>query len=257
MAIDGIGDAANAAVLKGQPYTSFEDFLERKGEKCNKGHIRKLVKLGVFDTLVPNRRGLEQLLDEDDLPAAQRCQSYSETVNDVGLPCVYDWANEPPEIGRSNKPKKPKPPPKKCTRACRQFNMRDPLDPLSVTPYTDADVRKIEIDTLGVFLSSTPFDRISAEDRETLATATDVLSGPPGAYVIACLLKSIRKREGRDGRMYAFLTLTTEMGELDCICFSKYLEKYESQMLIGGLALVGLTKNDRGQALDLYCSLEQ
>lgn len=257
MAIDGIGDAANLAILKGQPYTSFEDFLERKGEKCNKGHIRKLVQLGVFDTLVPNRRGLEHLLDEDALPAAQRCQSYSETVNDLGLPCVYDWENEPPEIGRSGKPKKPKLPPKKCTRACRQFSMRDSLDPLTVTPYTEADIRQIEMTTLGVFLSSTPFDRIPAQDRENLATATDVLTGPNGSYVIACILKSVRKRDDRNGNAFAFLTLTTEMGELDCVCFAKYLDRYESQMTIGGLAFVGLTKNSRGQSLDLYCSLEQ
>lgn len=256
MSVKGIGEAASDAIMSAQPYTDWEDFLGRRGSGCNMGHVKTLVRIGAFDTLLPNRRGLEQWIEDQALPAAQRCQFRADTLNEHGLPCGYDWESEPVELGRSGKPKKGKPVPKKCTAACRRFSPREPLDALAVSSYTEADIRKIEMDFLGVFLSSTPFDRIPPEDRESLATAMDVLSGPTGSYLVAALIKNVRKRTDRTSRTYAFLGLTTEMGEMECIVFASKWEKFGAAMHPGDLAFVGLTKNNRGQSLDMFYSLE-
>lgn len=256
MSVKSIGEASSDAILSAQPYTSWEDFLARRGKACNMGHVKTLVRIGAFDTLLPNRRGLEQWIEDQALPAAQRCQFRADALNEHGLPCGYDWESEPVELGRSGKPKKGKPVPKKCTAACRRFTPREPLDARGITPYTEADIRRIEMDFLGVFLSSTPFDRIPPEDRASLATAVDVLTGPTGAYLVAALVKNVRKRTDRTNRAYAFLGLTTEMGEMECIVFASKWEKFGADMHPGDLAFVGLTKNSRGQALDMFYSLE-
>lgn len=256
-AVSGVGDAAITAILSTRPYTSWEHFLEAKGSKCNMGHTKALVRIGAFDSLLPNRRALEQTIAFEEQPATDKCRFKDPTVNELGLPCRYDWANEPPKLGRTNKPLKPKPPPKKCTKACRQYSPIDPPSRDEVEPYTDADIRDIELELLGVYLSSTPFDRIDPEDKETLATAVDVLSGPNGSYTVAAVIRSTRGIIASNNRPMGFLSLTTECGELDVVVFSDWWTKYREQFRIGALCLVAVRKNDRGQSLDGFMNVDE
>lgn len=256
-AVSGVGDAAVEAILSTRPYTSWEHFLEVKGPKCNMGHIKALVRIGAFDSLMPHRRALEQTIAFDGQPATDKCRFKDPTVNEFGLPCRYDWANEPPKLGRTNKPIKPKPPPKKCTKACRQYSPVDPPASDSVEPYTDADIRDIEMEFLGVYLSSTPFDRIDPEDKETLATAVDVLSGPNGSYTVAAVIRSQRGIISSNNKPMGFLSLTTECGELDVVVFNDWWQKYHDQFRTGVLCLVAVRKNDRGQSLDGFMSVDE
>lgn len=250
--VNGVGDVAAEAIIANRPYTSFEDFLERKTGKCTSAAWKVLVKIGAFDSLVPNRRGLEKQIEIEAIPGSDRCSWKQTDLNEHGLPCGFDWVSEKPELGRTGKPKKAKPVPKKCTRACRQYAPIAPPRPEDVEPYTDEDIRTIELKTLGVYLSSTPFDRIPAEDREILATAVDVLSGPPGTYLIAALIRRARSTTDRTGRQMGFLTLATERGELECVVFSDQWQKYGSSFAVGTLCYAALRKNSRGQSLDLF-----
>lgn len=258
--IKGIGDAAVAAITENRPYTSWEDFQERRGTKCNSGHIKTLVHIGAMDSLFPNRRALEKLMEVEAIPGSDRC-SWKDpaTVSEWNeLPCTFDWASEPPPLGRTGKPTKPKPVPKKCTRGCRQFSPTPLPDPVSIAPYTDADIRTIEMDVLGVYLSSTPFDRIPAEDKADLATAADVMVGQEGTYTLAVVLKAVRQKPGgdRNGNAMGWLTLTTERGELDCVVFHSNWGKYGRHFTVGTMAYVAITKNDRGQSLELFEPLD-
>lgn len=259
-AVKGIGDAAVEAIISNRPYTSWEDFQERKGAKCNSGHVKTLVHIGAMDSLYPNRRALEKLMEVESIPGSDRC-SWKDpaTVSEWnGLPCTFDWASEPPPIGRTGKPTKPKPVPKKCTRACRQFTPTPLPDPAVIAPYTDADIRTIEMEVLGVYLSSTPFDRIPAEDKADLATAADVMVGAPGSYMLAVVLKNVRQKPGgdRNGKAMGWLTLTTERGEIDCVVFNSTWVKYENHFKAGIMAYVCLNKNDRGQSLEIFQPLD-
>lgn len=258
MSIKGVGEVAAQTIIAHQPYSSWEDFLERRGTKCNSGHIKTLIRIGAFDSLVPNRRGLEALVAEGELPGAQRCIHRGPISIASMLPCRYEWTMEPVEIGRTGKPKKRKDPPKKCTRACRQFQERSSLDPMTIAPYTDEDIRRIEMEFLGVFLSSTPFDRLPDEDRQSVSTAMDVLTGPHGSYLIAGLVKSFRPKAGGDryGRAMGWITFTTECGELEAVVFSNAYERYRSSLRPGMLAYATVNKDQQGQQLDLFQPLD-
>lgn len=257
LAVGGVGDVAVDAILTTRPYESWEHFLEVKTGKCNSGHARSLVRIGAFDSLFPNRRALEQRIAFDALPATDKCSFKDTTVERFGLPCTYDWENEPREAGRSGKLKKAKPPPKRCTAACRRYSPVSPPDPTEVDPYTSADIRDIEQELLGVFLSSTPFDRISPEDKVDLATADDILTGPNGSYTLAAIIRNRRSHTTQAGTPMGFLTVTTERGELDVVVFSDWWQKYRDKFKIGALCLMSIRKNDRGQSLDGFMNVDE
>lgn len=263
--IKGVGESALGSLLAGQPYTSWQDFRERSG--CNAGVVKTLVHLGVLDSLEPHRRYLERWLDHEAIPGAQKCvhrtpQERSvtwlptpqrgglEVVEEVEwtLPCAYDWQQEPDVLGRTGRRQRRKPPPKKCSRACRRFTPAPPPAPGDVQPYTDEEIRQIEQRFFGVYLSSTPFDRIPEKDRETLATAQDVLTGPHQSYPLAAVVQSITTARNRDDM--GFLALSTPRGGLRVVMFPRLWEKHRAQLRIGGLVLASVSKNTRGCALE-------
>lgn len=269
LAIKGLGDAACEAILQGQPYESWEDFLARKGSKCNSGHVKTLAKIGAFDSLVPNRRWLEHLLAVEEIKGSDRCRwktgapvlitgpEIKGQPNARELPCAYDWPSEPREPSKQpGRFKAHRPLPARCTRACRRYEPGALPRPDEVEAYTEEDIRQIEIEMLGVFLSSTPFDRLDPEDRAACSTAMEVLSAPPGEYLVAGLVRSVRKIKDRNDREMAFVSLATEQGSLDVTVFSADLIRYRRALAPGRLLLVAVKKNSRGQSLVLLEDLD-
>ena len=52
--VNGVGDSALEAIMKGQPYSSFEDFYQRiEKRKVNKGVLINLIFAGCFDRFKP------------------------------------------------------------------------------------------------------------------------------------------------------------------------------------------------------------
>src|SRR5690606_21780607 len=121
-----------------------------KGSPVNAGHMKALAAAGAFDQLYPNRRALDMILEAETNGSSARCIFRDDDVlGPNGLPCTFDWANEvdPPMVssGRGkNKVLTPKPPPKKCTVACRNYTPPPPLDPDEIEPYTDDEIRAKE-----------------------------------------------------------------------------------------------------------------
>lgn len=63
--IKGVGDKAVESIIKNQPYTSFDDFLQRKdSRKVNKKVVKALLKAGAFDSFNNNRGYLMHYFDE-------------------------------------------------------------------------------------------------------------------------------------------------------------------------------------------------
>jgi DNA polymerase-3 subunit alpha len=252
-AISGLGDAACEKILAGQPYSSFEDFQGRSG--VDRGVQATLAKIGAFDSLVPNRRGLETMLLMDKTGESARCQFKTDLPNPehpFNLGCSFDWASEPAPINpRTGKTLKKKDPPKKCTKACRQYLAPAPLDIATIEPYTDVDVRTIEMEVLGLHLSSTPFDQITnVEDREVLtAQAEEIIDGPEGIYLLAVVVNRVRKHIDSNKNEMAFLSLATERSDLDVVVFSKTWEKFRNNLTTGDLRIVEVIKNERGMNL--------
>lgn len=245
-AIKGIGDKVLDAILPNQPYTGWEDWMERKGDACNMGHMLLLAKVGAFDTLVPSRKGLVNKLQSehsgDDKMCVWKVLGHQGAPNN--LPCVFDWEGEPPEIGKSGKPLKKKEPPKRCTIRCRNYTPPEPLD-MDIPDYTDDEVREFEHSLLGVYLSSTPFDRIPAEELALVSTFEDVDTGGPGNYLVAALISKVRPWKDRNGNPMGFLGLMAQTGDIDVVSFSKTWERYSKEFEVGVLCIAEIKRERR------------
>lgn len=247
--IKGVGEAAVRDIVAGQPYASWEDYLERKGRNAHSGVTKLLVRVGAFDSLVPDRRALEQKLDWQDSKESDYCALRNDNVvGPNGLPCTFAWENEPIEYGKSGKPLKGKPIPKRCSKACRQYVPRTAPEPGE--PYTAADIRDLEVELLGTYLSSTPFDRIPESVLMETLTAEQCEAGLNGGeYLVAATVNRVKKIKDRNGRDMAFLTLYARNGELDVTVFSDQWVKYHKDFRLGDLALAVVNKNQRGYTL--------
>lgn len=254
-AIKGIGEVALEKITTGQPYESVADFRERSG--VDSGIVRLLASVGAFDTLESHRYALEQMLAWQAAGDDKRCVHWDPSViAPHGLPCTFDWESEPIEIGLSGRPKQPKPPPKRCTIRCRNYTARPRPDFESAPMYTDAETRQREKELLGIFLSSTPFDRVPQEVRDELCSSyADVMEGKSGdIFIVATMIAKIRPNKDRNGKPYAFLSLDAEGGMLDVVCFADNYKRFGEFFETDALCIAKIGKNDRGLQL-LNCSI--
>lgn len=249
--IKGIGEKAVEAITIAQPYTSVEDFLSRKGSAANAGVVMLLARIGAFDSLSPNRRALEVSLELRTDGQHEMCKfKDSHVTGPGGLPCTFDWDSEPLPLTSKGKPGKRKPPPKKCTKACRQYSpLGESALAVDLEPYTDEDIRQRESEMLGLYLSSTPFDRIDDEVRDQMLKVTDIELRGPGEYTIAAVVKNTRSHRDKTGKQMGFLDLTLEDGELSCVVFKAAWAKWKQDLIKGRLILANISVNDRGSRL--------
>lgn len=253
-AIKGIGETAVDYLIAGQMYTSFEQFdqyVTQKGTKANAGVQMLLAKIGALDSLEPRRAGLVALLEARKSGEDTQCVRKVSALNEHGLPCSFDWSTEPQPVNPRTGKKLPiKPPPKRCTKACRQYLAPPPYE-IGDKQYSDEDIRAIEHDLLGVFLSSTPFDRLDPDDRASLLSDAERLtSGAVGFYTVAAILMGIRKTKTRASQEeMAFLTLDTEVSTVEAVAFPKTWVDISTGMHTGQLCLVNLEQQDGDRGL--------
>jgi DNA polymerase-3 subunit alpha len=283
--IKGIGQGGRLIVEERTargPFTSYENFLDRlvepKDSKVNMGHVRTLAKIGAFDSLVPNRRGLEQMLLDDKSGASTRCvwktdqpdtfvwtqikvrREGDEKVEEAvqhALPCSFDWSSEPipvnPRTGKKSGAK-PKPPVARCTKGCRHYEAPPPVVIADVEPYTDADIRDIEAELLGVFLSSTPFDMLPQAEREYTRAQADLMltpNGPGGLYLSAGALTKVRPHTVKSsGAKMGFVAFETEAGVVDVTVFATQWARFQPSLKTGGFYVFEVNRNSKGFTLE-------
>jgi DNA polymerase-3 subunit alpha len=268
-AIKGIGEAAVDYLIEGQLYTTFEEFdryVTAKGSKAGAGVQMLLVKIGALDSLEPRRAALIKKLADRKSGVDALCVHRDGNVlipvdkrkaaRDAGVMvppdfCGFDWDAEPaPTNPRTGKKLKKKLPPMKCTKACRQYLPPKEVD-LSDEKLSDEDLRAIEYELLGVFLSSTPFDRLNPLDRKQLfIDAERLLAGAPGIYTVAAILMGVRKTKTRASQEdMAFLTLDTEVSTLEAVAFPRTWSEISPHVASGQLCLVSLEQQDGDRGL--------
>ncbi|QDN94889.1 DNA polymerase III subunit alpha (plasmid) [Streptomyces sp. RLB1-9] len=257
--VKGVGDVAVKALVETQPYASWDDFEERRSPKANAGVVALLARIGAFDTLVPNRRGLEAKLLAVKTGEDARCFYKDDGLRtslellhpDAPEVCGFDWHAEPARVNqRTGKILKRKAPAKRCTKACRQYVPRQPLQIESVEPYSPVDIRTIEHEMLGTYLSSTPFDDLDPGDRAVCrAQAEQLAAGPNGTYYVAAIVAGARPHKTGD---MGFLTLETELSTLRVAVFRDAWAVEQRRFVKGALCLAELRKNDRGLSLVAY-----
>lgn len=256
--VKGIGDAALVAIMQGQPYTSFDDFLARKGSNANSGVVKLLASIGAFDSLDPHRKALERRIEFDDAEANTCIFKDLNHLGPGGLPCRFDWAHEvnpPTERKRvgGTMTLVPKAPPKRCTKACRNFTA-PVLDLSALGEYTDEEIRAKERDMLGIYLSSTPFDVIPQDvlDDDRISTGEEVEIGPEGEYLVAAIVVRTRPYVAKNNKEMGFITLLAQNSEIDVTVFSDKWATYSPTMKPDSLCFAFVHKNDRGITLVDY-----
>lgn len=260
--IKSIGDAATRAITQGQPYASWDDFMERKGKAANMGHLKTLAALGVFDSILPegtNRAMLEAHLEEVDSGEIDRCRHLPPgALRGQRERCGFDWSSEPLVIGKSGKPLKPRPEPKSCSKACRQYEELPPGAWPERPPLTESVIRWRERRTLGVFLSSTPFDRLSDEDRALLQTGSAINEGPSRRYFSAGLIDRVKTHRTKGaGREMAFIDVMCLDERVSITVFPDTWERFRSSLKPDAFALIILDKNDRGCTLHDFAPIPE
>lgn len=257
-AIKGIGGAAVDVILeareKGGPFVSFADFRERaKHRAVTSRVVTLLAQIGAFDSLpdARNRNALLARLEADQVKGSKNCKFRIEDYEGEGLPCSFNWAEEDfginPKTGKGNRPK---PPPKRCTVRCRQYTPPPPIRDEDVKPPTKWEIRAVEKELLGVYLTSTPFDDIEAGQREHLRSqALQIASGPLKVYTVVGLVSGLRTANDRNGNEYGRWKIETEVGDLDVISFSRKWAAHKGIITNGAFILAEVEKRERGLQL--------
>ena len=263
-AIKGIGAKAQPLV-EGQPYTSIEDLrlrvtvdtTGRSKKLIDSGTLKTLNKVGALESIYPNRRKLETVLEDELVKANTKCVHYDTSLvlyTPVTAPegCSYDWSSEPVTIGKRGNPLKPKSVPKRCSVACRNYEARE-IKSIVVEPYSEADIREFEMDLLGNYLSSSPFDNINAAYGAEIRRATELESYEFYTKALtAGIIRSMKERIDKSGKTYGLLALFAQDGMVDAICFHDSWVSVKAKAHVGDLVLAMTKKNQRGyQIIDI------
>jgi DNA polymerase-3 subunit alpha len=222
--IPGVGPAAISQITRSQPYYSLEDFRQRSG--VNAGVLYDLARAGALDGLVPSRRGLMRSLEAERAGDDVRCvHKDPEAKGPNGLPCGYDWANEPqplPRIGKKGRPLKndPKPPPKVCKINCRRYTPPESLDYSGLPEYPAAELFRAENETYGTWMSEAPFEALGTLRAQARQIALALPEAPEGVYPLAAVYGGAHGARTRAGNAMWWVSLVTEVSILDLACFS-------------------------------------
>jgi DNA polymerase-3 subunit alpha len=144
---------------------------------------------------------------------------------------------------------RPKQPPARCSIACRQYLAPATPDLDQVTPYTHNDLINREKELLGVYLTGSPFDRVSPEDLAIVHKASDIEIGPEGEYLVAAIINRVKLHTDRTGNRMAFLSVLAQDGEVDVTCFASTYATYRRDLVTDKLWIMALNKNSRGVSL--------
>jgi DNA polymerase III alpha subunit len=164
-------------------------------------------------------------------------------LNEHNLPCVFDWASEPLKVGRSGKvlaASAQLKPPKRCTKACRHYTPRGAVDYSHLPNYTAEQVRDREIEMLGVYLSSSPFDQVPAHVMAEMYTAEDLVIAENGVYPMVAMITGARADP--KGRDFGFATFATPAGDLTTIVFARQWEQIKPKLRKGAMCFIVVIK---------------
>lgn len=231
--IKGFGPAKIAKVVAGRvrvpedgvprTYDSLQDFLSRS--QVDAGALYALARAGALDALVPTRRGLIHVLERARSGDATRCIYKDEDVRSHGLPCTFDWDAEmagpvPVQIGK--RPPAVKPPPRRCTRACRHYTPPAAVDPATVAEFTPAELFTLDNEVYGTWMNEAVFAQLGNEELRTQGRrfARLALTGPARqVYPMLAVWAGYHDAVTSTGNAYMWANLVTEVSALRAVVF--------------------------------------
>ena len=92
----------------------------------------------------------------------------------------------------------------------------------------EVEIRNIEMELLGVHLSSTPFDKANEQFGSEIWTATQLESEIRLSQ--ACLIgivKQVRQKLDRNQNEFAIVSIFAQDGTVDALCFNKLWKDFK------------------------------
>jgi len=219
-AIKGVGEGAVEALLEerrqGGLYLDLFDLCQRADlRKLNRRVLESLIRCGALDELGANRATLAAQLPE----ALQRAEQYARN----------DAVGQNDFFGLTA-------PGKTSTR---------PLHIAKAPEWSQEERLRGEKETLGLYLSGHPLDRMAEELAALGVTRLGSLTGGNGALrrsndrslLIAGLAASIRTRNANRGGRMAFVTLDDGSGQMEIRIFPEVYEQYRSLIIEDAILL--------------------
>lgn len=206
-------DASNNQIKT--DFTSFDDFINRAaGRSVNKNHIEKLIQVGAFDEMEPNRYRL-----------------LNHYFFNVRKDKQYDGKPEEYYENKKSKDKTIKP-------KTDEYPVHDP------TTFTEEAGLNWEKELIGAFLSGHPLDDLPYKPWSSILDAEPAKIGGR--------IASVRQHKTKgQGKLMCFFKLETQSETLDCTVFPKDYEDLEERIFKGNIVIVKGKKqvNERGEGI--------
>lgn len=202
------------------PFTSFQQFCERMGEKdLNRRVLESLIKAGAFDSLGYYR---SQLLAIATMVLDSVSQSRRKNLEgQIGL---FDLDNT----------------------AVKQEQIALP----NIAEASKRELLAMEKESTGLYLSGHPMDEYRAQIRAArLPSIRTIIHDLSGEAVhpqykdkmvvqLAGVITDVKKKSTRNGAMMAYVTLEDDSGALEIVVFPNLLQQFGSAFVIDEVALL-------------------
>lgn len=202
---DGVGPAAVEKIMAGQPYRDFRDFLDRSG--VGKTGVDPLIKVGAFDCLFKNSKVLEKF--------------YLQYIADPKL---------------------------------KQKKNRDQLDLLWNHTLSEAETEPdyqlfekvgFENELMTFSLRGSPFEILDRKEKlgeiygDTIPSYKDFMEGDDDVGIIPVVIKEIKEKPQKNGKLFAFLKFAAESGEeFEAPCFANIWQHVRLHVYKGAVYVV-------------------
>ena len=226
-AVKGVGyqavEAIKAAREDGGEFSSLWDFCERVDNRAvNKKAIEALVKCGALGSTKATRKGMMEVLEHAQA-AGQKMQQDAQ----IGQGSIFDLEEAPAPAG--------------ATAAAPGAGLARPIHPpIPPEEYDQAELLKVEKESIGLFISAHPLKPL----REALRARTDC---PLSALAdkrdkdwvtVGGIIVEAKKIRTRNGDHMMFATLDDLAGNVEMLVFGKALNEFEAALAVDEVVLV-------------------
>jgi DNA polymerase III subunit alpha len=198
-AVKNVGEAAAEAIVRvraeGGPFESIWELTERvDSQVLNKRALESLVKCGALDSTGATRMGMLAALDAA-LGHGQRISA----DRLAGQASIFDGA-----LGEAEEP------------------MEAQHPPLASTEFDERELLRLEKETLGLYVSEHPLERVRAElRRKTDCALTDLERRRDGEFVtVGGIVSALKQVTTKRGEPMVFVTLDDPTGSAEVVVFN-------------------------------------
>jgi DNA polymerase III subunit alpha len=227
-AVKGVGyqavEAIKAAREGGGEFTSLWDFCERVDSRAvNKKAIEALVKCGAFGSTKATRKGMMEVLEHAQA-SGQKIQQDAQ----IGQGSIFDLEEAPAPASAP-------------AGAAPGASLARPIHPpIPADEYDQAELLKVEKESIGLFISAHPLKPL----REALRARTDC---PLAALAdkrdkdwvtVGGIIVEAKKIRTRNGDHMMFATLDDLAGNVEILVFGKALSEFEAALAVDEVVLI-------------------